>query len=134
MKLYCYIKMSNQNNDNLEYFKDFYDEVKKKEQAKKAYQKEYYEKNKEKFQQYRQEYREKNKNKIKQYETKQYTCECGAIRLWKHKKRHLKTKIHIKQLEAKQSNEAKENETQEDTLTTSLENMKILEETTERVK
>ena len=57
----------------------------------KEYDKEYYEKNKDKIIEQKKEYYEENKEKI----NRQYECECGGKYTHQNKLQHLKTKKHL---------------------------------------
>jgi len=57
--------------------------------------KEYYQKNKEKYKEIFKQYREKNKDKISKKKKIKITCECGSIIIKHHKARHEKSKKHL---------------------------------------
>ncbi len=67
----------------------------------KEYNKQYYEKNKEKLCEKNKTYRKDNKDKIKESKTKPFSCECGSKIQHTEKARHQRCKKHLNYLASK---------------------------------
>jgi hypothetical protein len=70
----------------------------------------YADNNKEKISERGKTYRATHKDEIKERRSKTFVCECGSESLLDHKARHLRTKKHLKFMEAKENAEKISNE------------------------